>query len=282
MKKLSYVKKYFFEQLKGYYDYFYIREFFYFIMEIELSKNRMDIFLDMEEYEFSIDKINRYISGLKKNVPIQYLTRFTYFYGIKIKLNNKTFIPRKETEELVDFIIKSNVKKESILDICSGSGCIAISLYKNIKEAKVFAIEKFKDVIEIANENNDLNLTNVNFIELDIFKDKLTLNQKFDIIVSNPPYVTEDEKTEIEPNVLNYEPHSAIFVDEDPLIFYYKIIKISNNYLNKNGNLFFEINHKFVQQIENMLKENNFFNIIAKKDLNGKFRIIKATYAGVR
>ena len=238
------------------------------------SKSDCIINSDSQLSNESINSFNKIISDLRKNIPIQYILEEANFYGLKFKVNRSTLIPRSETEELVEYIL--NHKFNSVLDIGTGSGCIAISIAKNT-DSRVTAIDISNEAIEIAKRNGIHNSVDVNFIVDDVFN--FCHDKKYDLIVSNPPYVLESEKKYIHRNVIDYEPHDALFVnDSNPLIFYKKIIEIAKNNLNKDGLLFFEINEKFSNQIIELLTDLNFVEIELKKDINGRDRIIKSIF----
>ena len=238
------------------------------------SKSDCIINLDKQLSNESVNSFKKIISDLRKNIPIQYVLGEANFYGLKFKVNRSTLIPRVETEELVEYIL--NHKFNSVLDIGTGSGCIAISIAKNT-DSRVTAIDISNEAIKIAKRNGIHNSVDVNFIVDDIFN--FCHDKKYDLIVSNPPYVLESEKKYIHRNVIDYEPHDALFVnDSNPLIFYKKIIEIAKNNLNKDGLLFFEINEKFSNQIIELLTDLNFVEIELKKDINGRDRIIKSIF----
>jgi release factor glutamine methyltransferase len=210
--------------------------------------------------------------------PIQYILGETEFYGLKILVNPAVLIPRPETEELADWIIKENNKKKCfILDIGTGSGCIAIALSKNMPNASVLASDISENVLKTATENASLNRVQVTFINDDILLPDLSKFSEIDIIVSNPPYIRESEKKAMSRNVLDHEPHSALFVeDSDPLIFYRKISSFACEKLKKGGLLYLEINEVFGKEVSDELRNNKFCNIVIRKDINGKQRMIVA------
>ena len=214
------------------------------------------------------------INDLKQNIPIQYILGEAHFYDLKFKVNSSTLIPRGETEELVKYILLHDFI--SALEIGTGSGCIAISIAKN-SNSKITAIDNSIEALEIAKSNAILNSVKINFVLSDVFNFSDT--KKYDLIVSNPPYVLESEKKIMDKNVLDYEPHNALFVsDNDPLVYYNEIAKIATNNLNKNGLLFFEINENYSKQIIELLFNLNFVDIELKKDINGRDRIIKSVF----
>ena len=223
-------------------------------------------------------KFNNIIHWLKQYKPIQYIFEETTFYNCSLKVNEHTLIPRPETEELVEWIIESNTEdKPKILDIGTGSGCIAISLKKSIPHATLSACDIDADALKIARENSKQNQVKVNFKVCNILEPpKSLLKEKYDLIVSNPPYITEIEKNKMEPNVLNWEPHLALFVpNDDPLKYYKSIIPLSWKILQPGGSIFLEINENFPDETHQLLLSNHFNNIVIRKDLSGKYRMAK-------
>lgn len=224
------------------------------------------------------EKVQLIVERLKKNEPLQYILGESEFYGLNFEVNPATLIPRPETEELVDWIIADQQDlSQHILDIGTGTGCIAISLAKNIPNSIVTAFDVSLEALETANKNASLNQVKVDFKKYDILQKENHFNGVFDIIVSNPPYVCEKEKTEMKDNVLKYEPHLALFVpDNDPLLFYRSIAYFARTHLTENGSLYFEINRAFGKETCDMLAELGFSSIQLKKDLSGNDRMIKA------
>lgn len=292
-------KLYFSDKLSEIYPQTEIDSFFFILIEELLGLQRIDTVLKPDfiiENEI-LNNLKNIISRLKKEEPIQYILGKTAFYGLPFLVDKNTLIPRPETEELVEWILKEiqelriKIQKESlsILDIGTGTGCIPISLAKNLKNETISAIDVSSNALKIAKQNASLNNVTIDFFELDILQaenlNKLSVlaqskthsNNKYDIIVSNPPYVRELEKVEIKNNVLNNEPHLSLFVDnENPLIFYKKIADLAKKHLTKNGLLFFEINQYLSSETVTMLKEKEFTNIELKKDLFGNDRMIQA------
>ncbi|MDR2910075.1 MAG: peptide chain release factor N(5)-glutamine methyltransferase [Bacteroidales bacterium] len=221
-------------------------------------------------------EIKLIVERLKKFEPVQYILGETEFHGLKLKVNKSVLIPRPETEELVQWVLNSGIKLSSIIDIGTGSGCIALALKNKMPETKVTAIDFSAEALKTAKQNAIQNNIEINFIEADIFDWEKFDWEKFDVIVSNPPYVREIEKAKMEPNVLNYEPLAAIFVpDTNPLVFYRAIACFAKKYLKNEGLLFFEINESLASEIETLLVEMQFHNIEIKKDINGKFRMVR-------
>jgi release factor glutamine methyltransferase len=256
---------------------------FYLIFEAKQQLKRVDLALN-PDLTFSNEEIqiwNLILEQLKKEVPIQYLLGKTSFYGLEFEVNENVLIPRPETEELVDWVIKAQNPKpkaqsQKILDIGTGSGCIAISLAKNIPNVVVFAIDISEKALTTAKKNTETNGVTITFLQKNILETE-DLNQLFDIIVSNPPYVRELEKIEIKKNVLDFEPHLALFVsDNDALIFYKKIAELAQKNLSQNGKLFFEINQYLGKEMIELLEKMNFKNIELRKDIYGNDRMIKA------
>ena len=228
-----------------------------------------------------INFLNNTLERLKNKEPFQYILGEEEFYGYSFKVNKNVLIPRPETEELVEWIINSYGdlnQKLNILDIGTGSGCIPISLKINLKNAKVSACDISEKALAIAEENSENLKVDVNFFKLNILAKKALDSQfKYDYIISNPPYIPNKEKKLMHENVLNFEPSLALFVeDEEPLIFYEKIINFSLLKLKKNGFLFFECNEYNALEVIYLLERNTFCNIELRKDINGKNRMVKA------
>ncbi len=226
-----------------------------------------------------VEAILNIVSQLKLQKPIQYILGEADFFGLKFKVNPNVLIPRQETEELVDWVIKSNkVVAPSILDIGTGSGCIAISLATNIKDSSVSAVDISEGALSVAQENALSNNINVCLSKVDILDQTNTIpNQPFDIVVSNPPYVRELEKNLMQSNVLEHEPHSALFVsNNDPLLFYREIFERSNELLKMGGYVYFEVNEALGNEMVKLFERYQFSEIELRKDLNGKDRMIKA------
>jgi len=277
--KIKDYKSRFIQSLSPIYEVKEVENFFYLILENQINLKRIDVALnpELEFSETELQKWDFYVQELQKQKPIQYLLGKTEFFGLEFFVNQHTLIPRPETEELVDWIIKENLSKKSlqILDIGTGSGCIAISLDKNLK-AETFAFDISEEALTMAQKNADHNQAFVHLVEFDILND-VWEGDPFDIIVSNPPYVRELEKQEIKPNVLEYEPHLALFVpDENPLLFYEKIADFAKEHLSENGKLFFEINQYLGKETSEMLRNKGFKNVILKKDIYGNDRMILA------
>lgn len=271
-----------------------VESFFFLSSKHHFNIARIQIALE-PELTFTTSETDTFfqiLEDLKQQKPIQYILGETEFYGLKFKVNSDVLIPRPETEELVDWIItevrkhqKTDVandqsEKLRILDLGTGSGCISISLAKNLPGAKVFAVDISEKALDVAKENANNNDVEVEFVKGDVlnesFQSSTFENGKFDIIVSNPPYVRRSEKEQMKPNVLENEPDLALFVeDNDPLLFYKAITKFAVNNLKANGQLFFEINQYLGTESKTLLEDANFQNIELRKDINGNYRMLK-------
>jgi len=280
---IKHYKSEFISQLTPLYDEGEAESFFYLILEEKHHLKRIDLALqlDLEFSESEIQGWNVILEQLKLELPIQYILGSTNFYGLKFEVNDKVLIPRPETEELVDWIIRDsfvlrNDSTPKILDIGTGSGCIAIALAKNLPNAQVFAIDVSEEALATAKRNAEQNDVNITFIQKNILE-TTDLHQQFDIIVSNPPYVRNLEKAEIKKNVLEYEPHLALFVeDHDALIFYRKIGELAQRNLSKQGQLYFEINQYLGKEMMELLENLGFQNVELKKDIYGNDRMIRS------
>ncbi|MCB0461095.1 MAG: peptide chain release factor N(5)-glutamine methyltransferase [Flavobacteriaceae bacterium] len=284
---LKSLRTYFKDELLGYYPDTEIESFFNMLSEQILNMKRIDISQNLYAVVSGkkYDKFQKAITKLKNYEPIQYIIGETEFYGLPFKVNPSVLIPRPETEELVQWIIDCHSKQSeeselNILDIGTGSGCIAIALAKNLPNAKVYALDVSEKALKTAKENALKNNVEVEFVQGNILNlchaELVSASQKFDIIVSNPPYVRELEKEMMSANVLDQEPHLALFVeDDDALLFYRKITELSSSVLKPNGYLYFEINENLGTHIKELLANNSFNDIELKKDIFGKDRMIK-------
>ncbi|WGD34806.1 peptide chain release factor N(5)-glutamine methyltransferase [Olleya sp. YS] len=287
--RLTDLKNIFHNELDAIYGKDEVQSFFFILTQAYYKYSRLDLALhpDLAITKQEQEPIFKALDLLKHHKPIQYIIGETEFYGLPFKVNEHTLIPRPETEELVDLII-SNVtsstvdKSLKILDIGTGSGCIAISLAKHLSTSSVFALDVSAKALEKASENATLNNVEVQFIEANILnKSNWDLNfndLKFDIIVSNPPYVRHQEKTQMQPNVLNNEPHLALFVEDDnPLLFYKAITDFAVKNLTPKGELYFEINEYLGQEMIQLLENHGFKDVQLKQDMFGKDRMIIGT-----
>ena len=234
--------------------------------------------------ELSVEQENRYFDLINKNInedtPLSHLVGFDYFYDRKFKVTRDVLSPRMETEELIykvlEYIKKSKKDSFRILDLCTGSGIIAITLKKEIVEkyTEIVASDISEKALSIAIENANNNNANITFIKSDLFDN---ISGKFDLIISNPPYISYKDKITIKDNVLNYDPHLALFAEEDGIYFYRKIIEKAVHYLSKDGVIFFEIGYDQKEKILELGKNNNFITTVYK-DINDRDRIAKLIY----
>ncbi|MDC0098229.1 peptide chain release factor N(5)-glutamine methyltransferase [Flavobacteriaceae bacterium] len=278
--KLSQLKINFTTVLQGVYDKEEVHCFFYILCDFFLQYSRFEvsIALDTIVSAKNTTAFEKALLRLKKQEPIQYILGCTAFYGLTFKVNEHTLIPRPETEELVDWVLSNLHDQDSVLDIIdigTGSGCIAISLAKNIPTARVSGLDISEKALEVAQENAVKNQVLVSFCKKDILR-TTSLEKKYDVIVSNPPYVRQLEKKAMNANVLDYEPGIALFVpNEDPLLFYRKIAQLAMVSLQTRGWLYFEINEYLSKEMDVLLKDIGFANIEIKKDFREVPRMIK-------
>jgi release factor glutamine methyltransferase len=228
--------------------------------------------------ESEAEKIILFVSELRTGKPVQYVTGETLFYNCIIKLNSSTLIPRPETEEMVDLILKENKGfAGNIIDFGSGSGCISIALASNLPAASIKGVEISEEAIKIARINAELNMTRVTFSKNDILNFDFSGVEKAGIIVSNPPYVRDSEKAHMSENVLGFEPPLALFVsDSEPLIYYKSILKIADQILSPGGKIYFEINEALGESLVQVVESFDYSGIELVRDLNDKERILKA------
>jgi len=253
--------------------------FAFLVLENITGRSRAQILAEKELKltESEWQDANNFINRLKNHEPIQYILGKTEFDGLKFKVTPAVLIPRPETEELVEWIIHDHPSKGKIkiLDIGTGSGCIAISLKKRLKNADVYALDVSVDALNLAEENAMINDADVHFLQVDILKmDRL--DEKYDVIVSNPPYVLASDSRNMQRSVLDYEPSIALFVsDEEPLLFYRKIAELAKNHLTEEGRLYFEIHQTQGDQVVQLLQSTGFREITLRKDLSGNDRMIR-------
>ena len=244
----------------------------YMLDEMREFNENLALELTEEDEQKYFQLINKHI---KDDTPLSHLVGFEYFYDRKFKVTSDVLSPRMETEELVykviDYIRKNNLTNIKILDLCTGSGIIGITLKKELEEfdVKILASDISSRALTVAKENASSLEADISFVESDLFSN---IQDKFDIIVSNPPYIAHDDKKTIKENVLNYDPHLALFTDEEGMYFYRNIIEKSRSYLNEKGIMFFEIGYDQKEKIIT-LGENNKFETVVYKDINGRDRI---------
>ena len=281
--RLKDIQDIFHKELDAIYDREEVDAFFYLLIESYFNVPRFHLALHPE---FSITKeeqmpIFNALHELKQEKPIQYIIGSTEFYGLNFKVNSNVLIPRPETEELVDLILKhyKAIEHLKILDVGTGSGCIAVVLGKQLNNAEVFAVDISGEAIKTAKENALANGVDVSFANTDILdvnkRNLWFVDVTFDIIVSNPPYIRELEKKEMKANVLNNEPETALFVDDsNPLVFYDAICEFAINKLNANGQLYFEINQYLGPEMKTLLDNYHFNDVVLEKDLAGNDRFV--------
>lgn len=273
-------QKYFIQVLTPIYDVVEAEHFFFLILEHDYQMRRIDWALQTD-FIFDASQLERWnflLQELSQEVPIQYLLGQTEFYGLTFQVTPDVLIPRPETEELVEWILSEaqHLQNLKILDIGTGSGCIAISLAQHLPQIQVSALDVSEAALQMAQKNAQINQVSVAFIQQDILQTE-KLNDTYHIMVSNPPYVRELEKLEIRPNVLEHEPHLALFVpDDEALMFYRKIAELAFNHLTPQGLLFFEINQYLGAETQQLLTEIGFKNLELRKDIYGNDRMIRA------
>lgn len=279
--KIRDIIRFFRQELKEIYEHDELESIIACCFEGFLGMDRSKIVLRSEDTvsESELLKFNFAVKELKKHKPVQYIVGSADFYGLKFFVNEHVLIPRPETEELVDLIIKDAGKNAvvSILDVGTGSGCIPIALKKNIHSANVSSLDVSNEALVVAEKNANLNGVMINLFYKDILSpDQELMNSYYDIIVSNPPYIAVSEKTALAPNVLEYEPHLALFVNnDDPLLFYRKISDFAFTNLKKGGRVYFEINQLYGQETKDMLENKGFKNVELIRDLNNNNRILR-------
>ena len=278
------VNRYFKERLSELFSEREIRTIFQLCAEKRLNLSSSELLLSdsVRMSESDLLFFRSVVKRLLNNEPFQYIYGDTEFYGLQIKTDKRALIPRPETEELVDWIIKSHSENfgngfTKITDICSGSGCIALALKSKSLQTEIIGLDISEGALDLSRENAALNSLDVHFNQLDVLKEELPFeNNSLDIVVSNPPYVTESEKLGMQEHVLLYEPHIALFVANDsPFIFYEKIAQQAAEKLKKGGWLYFEINEKYGSEMVRLMKKTGYENIVLKEDLQRKSRMIR-------
>jgi release factor glutamine methyltransferase len=245
-----------------------------YIISYVLGMSRLELNLHQEDEvaEDDLALIQSMISRRKKNEPLQYIIGETDFYGLTFKVNEHVLIPRPETELLIEKIVKENPVADNILEIGTGSGAIAITLAANIKKTKIMAVDISEEALQIARENAIKNKVNINFCLSDVFEN---VTGKYDLIVSNPPYISKKEYQYLSHEIREYEPSIAFLADDSGLAFYKKILSSAKDYLTKKGKIYFEIGYNLSESIKKVAKENGFRNIETVKDLNGFDRMMR-------
>lgn len=275
---LQHFYQYFFNELKKIYDENEADNISVWVFEdvLLIKKSHLKL-LEKELTFFEEETLQKILKKLLSKEPLQHILGYAEFYDLRFLVDKNVLIPRPETEELVRVCIEQCLPNKSIkiLDIGTGSGCIAITLKKNLPNAEILATDISEDALQIAKQNALQNNADIKFLNHDILNSKLEIqNDKFDIIISNPPYITLLEKSSIQSNVLDFEPHVALFVpNEDALIFYKNILEFAANNLAIDGKIFFEINEMKASEILTMAKQFHYKNATIIKDMQGKSRI---------
>lgn len=252
------------------------------VVEEVLQKSRMQVRLNLQEEleEQQVQRVAGIIERLKKQEPVQYVLGKAHFYDLELLVDERVLIPRPETEELVHLVIQEHrgLRHLQVLDICTGSGCIPLALAANLQGADVFALEVSTGALEVAKANAKKYGFPITWLQQDVFQNIASIApQSLDIITSNPPYVLEEERELMRPNVLLYEPSLALFVpDTDPLKFYRRITVLGKELLREGGKLYFEINERYGEAVQKCLTEAGFRQAEIVRDLFGKDRIVKA------
>ena len=253
-----------------------INSIIYLLLESKLGLSKMEIMTNKKISPVGFDYFNDIIQRINKHEPIQYILGKADFYHRQFLVDRSVLIPRPETELLIRSVLKEKVIAPTILDIGTGSGCIAITLALEIQKSTVYAVDISEGALAIAVQNAERLRAKVNFSKANILSD-CEFEQEFDVIVSNPPYIAEQEKKNMSANVLDFEPHLALFVpDEDPLIFYKKIAAKGKTLLKLGGKIVVEINERFGLELTNYFKKEGYVNVVIEKDLDGKDRLLIA------
>lgn len=272
------------EELKDLYPTEEIKALMYWLFEEYLDVDKTQYLLHPKKgmSESELLKFNFAIKDLKKGKPIQYILGYTYFNELKILVNAHTLIPRPETEELVQWIYEdqqSILRKPQgtkILDMCTGTACIPIALAEKLPQNQYWGADFKSEILDLAEENAKLYQKEINFFKFDLLADQMVKHNEFDIIISNPPYVLESDKKNMHQNVLDFEPASALYVDNDhALLFYEKILDFAKINLTKGGHIYFEIHENKAKEIEKLFNNFGYKNIEIKKDFRGKNRFAK-------
>ncbi|MCO6499307.1 MAG: peptide chain release factor N(5)-glutamine methyltransferase [Vicingus serpentipes] len=275
---LEAVVSYFKNQLDDFYDEVEINAMLYIVLDFyfEIQKTAVALKEEKRFSESELLQIINVVKALKKKKPLAYILGEWEFYGLTLKVDESTLIPRPETEELVSLIVNENSLAKNIIDIGTGSGCIALGIKSKLNNANVYAWDVSEKALEKVKENVLLNQLKINVEQIDILQSKnKTLATKVDVIVSNPPYITEKEKDLMSKNVVDYEPHIALFVpDRNPLLFYEAITDFAILNLKENGKLYFEINEKYGAEVVNLLRVKGMKNVVLHQDMNGKDRMV--------
>jgi len=270
------------QELIGIYPQREVEQIIALVFEDVLKYSRVDIVMHSDEVpdDHILAAMQSVLERLKNNEPVQYVLGRTVFYGLPFTVNRDVLIPRQETEELIHWILKDDLPDlPTIIDLGTGSGCIPIVLKDLRPSAIVYGADVSIDALNVAGQNARMNGVDVEFFHFDILERSSLAFMKFDLMVSNPPYVRRSEQNLMEQNVLAFEPERALFVeDDDPLIFYRKIVDLAEGHLNKDGKLYFEINEAFGSDLSQLMKDRGFSGVELKKDFNGKDRMLRGVW----
>lgn len=278
--RLSSAKSYFFNELIGSFSKSECKTMWNAFLSQKFGWSASNVLLnsDLRLSESDLLEIRSFVKRLQNNEPFQYILGEVLFHGLHLKVDYRALIPRPETEELITLIINQQINFKNIIDFCTGSGCIALALKKHFLEAKVYANDLSPQALELAQENAQSNAIDIQLECIDLFN--WNSNLGFDLMVSNPPYIPQNQAIEMHENVLNFEPHLALFVDDqDPLVFYKQLVKIANSNLNSNGLMALEIHENYAQEIITLFDSILFNRLEIHKDLQGKNRMILAQKA---
>lgn len=286
MQQLEIVKKLFTEKLGGLYDAAEAESIFLIVLEDIFGYTRKDLLLDKSLIlpEGKLARLEEIVARLYSGEPVQHIVGRASFMGLSFKVNSHVLIPRPETEELVHLIIqdlkRSHSPQPKVMDVGTGSGCIPIAIKKRVDKANVYAMDISREALEVAKQNATDNQCSIHWMLADILEWDLVfpVPMQFDIIVSNPPYITHTEQRHMHPNVLQFEPHLALFVeDQAPLLFYEAIASFALAHLAIGGKLYFEINRNFGQEVKELLQKKGFKDVLLKQDLQGADRMVRAS-----
>lgn len=280
--KLAQLRNRYRKELQSIYSENEIDTIFFWVAERITGKSVSILRLALEEewweFEEKQTQFLFYLIELKSEKPIQYILGETEFYGMRFFVNQNVLIPRPETEELIEWILSENQNStQTIVDIGTGSGCIPIVLKKYLPNIRIFALDVSEKALETAQNNADYHQTEIEFIQNDFLQMEFENLPEFDIIVSNPPYIAENEKKLLQKNVVEFEPVQALFVpDNDALIFYERLIQLAKEKLRPQGKIYVEINQNLAEETQKLF-ENSFANVVLKKDISGNYRMLRAT-----
>ncbi len=257
-----------------------IDTFIYMVCEDLMHMSRADVLLSGDEpvLEPYLNRMMDILSGLKQGRPIQHLLGKMVFYGLPLEVGPQVLIPRPETEELVHWLIQENAELDgSLMDICTGSGCIALAAKSHLPAARVSGVDNSVNALNTACRNARNNKLNIDFFHFDVLEQQSFGFVEYDVIVSNPPYVKQSEQGGIEPHVLNHEPHEALFVpDDEPLLFYRRIVDLADSHLSRGGALYFEINRDHGAELCQLLRDRGYMEVECRKDINKMDRMVRA------